>query len=207
MKIIILLCILLTFCSSQGNFYQTLQAEAAKSNGGIPGNFGQYVNSISGKVASVSNSINRNTLDSILALGVPQDIVNFFKACSAANTLGTNTYNNYAITGMTGVYIKGVGGIYFEGNDAKFSYIEGRAQGNIVQQVEDKTRRKCKRKWFKRKCWDEHYTENRGLYQGEVDVIGQALAGHALRDVQGRIQGIIDISASFIISPQMTILE
>ena len=56
---------------------------------------------------------------------------------------------------MTGVYIKGVGGIYFEGNDAKFSYIEGRA----------------------------------------------------LRDVQGRIQGIIDISASFIISPQMTILE
>lgn len=178
MKIIILLCILLTFCSSQGNFYQTLQAEAAKSNGGIPGNFGQYVNSISVKVASVSNSINRNTLDSILALGVPQDIVNFFKACSAAN-----------------------------GNDAKFSYIEGRAQGNIVQQVEDKTRRKCKRKWFKKKCWDEHYTENRGLYQGEVDVIGQALAGHALRDVQGRIQGIIDISASFIISPQMTILE
>ena len=62
----------------------------------------------------------------------------------AANTPGTNTYNNYAITGMTGVYIKGVGGIYFEGNDAKFSYIEGRAQGNIVQQVEDKTRRKCK---------------------------------------------------------------
>ena len=119
------------------------------------GNFGQYVNSISVKVASVSNSINRNTLDSILALGVPQDIVNFFKACSAANTPGTNTYNNYAITGMTGVYIKGVGGIYFEGNDAKFSYIEGRA----------------------------------------------------LRDVQGRIQGIIDISASFIISPQMTILE
>ena len=155
MKIIILLCILLTFCSSQGNFYQTLQAEAAKSNGGIPGNFGQYVNSISVKVASVSNSINRNTLDSILALGVPQDIVNFFKACSAANTPGTNTYNNYAITGMTGVYIKGVGGIYFEGNDAKFSYIEGRA----------------------------------------------------LRDVQGRIQAIIDISASFIISPQMTILE
>ena len=146
MKIIILLCILLTFCSSQGNFYQTLQAEAAKSNGGIPGNFGQYVNSISVKVASVSNSINRNTLDSIL---------NFFKACSAANTPGTNTYNNYAITGMTGVYIKGVGGIYFEGNDAKFSYIEGRA----------------------------------------------------LRDVQGRIQGIIDISASFIISPQMNILE
>ena len=88
MEIIILLCILLTFCSSQGNFYQTLQAEAAKSNGGIPGNFGQYVNSISVKVASVSNSINRNTLDSILALGVPQDIVNFFKACSAANTQG-----------------------------------------------------------------------------------------------------------------------
>ena len=98
MKIIILLCILIAFCSSQGNFYHTLQAEAAKSNGWIPGNFGQYVNGISVKVASVSNSLNRNTLDSILGLGVPQDIVNFFKQCSS----GTNTYNTYAITGMTG---------------------------------------------------------------------------------------------------------
>ena len=143
MKIIILLCILIAFCSSQGNFYHTLQAEAAKSNGWIPGNFGQYVNGISVKVASVSNSLNRNTLDSILGLGVPQDIVNFFKQCSAANTPRTNTYN---ITGMTGVYIKGVGGIYFEGNDAKFSYIEGSARGNglrrnagmsIIRKIED----------------------------------------------------------------------
>ena len=79
MKIIILLCNLLTYYSSQGHFHQAFQPEAATSNGGIPGNFGQYVNSISVKVASASNSINRNTLDSIL---------NFFKACSAANTQG-----------------------------------------------------------------------------------------------------------------------
>lgn len=100
------------------------------------------MNGISVKVASVSNSLNRNTLDSILGLGVPQDIVNFFKQCSS----GTNTYNTYAITGMTGVYIKGVGGIYFEGNDAKFSYIEGSARGNglrrnagmsIIRKIED----------------------------------------------------------------------
>lgn len=205
MKIkIILLCIFFTFCLAQTDIYKSLLAEAQKTNDAIPGNTNSYITGISTKVASVSNSISKNTLDSLLGLDIPSDVVNFFKTLANTNTQGTTTYNNYSINGNQGLYIKGVAGISFNGNEAQFSYVEGRAQGTVVQQKEKRTRRVCHRRLFKKKCRNEDYWVDRNLNGDEVNLIGQALAGNAIRTVKSRINSIIEI---FSFNAQMTILE
>ena len=99
---IILLSIFFSFCLAQNNIYQSLLTEAQKTNDAIPGNSNSYITGISTKVASVSNSIDKNTLDSLLGLAIPSDVVNFFKTLSNTNIQGTTTYNNYSINGNQG---------------------------------------------------------------------------------------------------------
>ena len=149
---IILLSIFFSFCLAQNNIYQSLLTEAQKTNDAIPGNSNSYITGISTKVASVSNSIDKNTIDSLLGLAIPSDVVNFFKTLSNTNIQGTTTYNNYSINGNQGLYIKGVAGISFNGNEAQFSYIEARAQGTVVQQKEKITKSECHRHHFRKKC-------------------------------------------------------
>ena len=205
MKIkIILLCIFFTLCLAQTDLYKSLLTEAQKTNDAIPGNTNSYITGIFTKVASVSNSISKNTLDSLLGLDIPSDVVNFFKTLANTNTQGTTTYNNYSINGNQGLYIKGIAGISFNGNEAQFSYVEGRAQGTVVQQKEKRTRRVCHRHHFRKKCRNEDYWVDRNLNGDEVNLIGQALAGNAIRTVKSRINSIIEI---FSFNAQMTILE
>ena len=201
---IFLLSIFFSFCLAQNNIYQSLLTEAQKTNDAIPGNSNSYITGISTKVASVSNSIDKNTLDSLLGLAIPSDVVNFFKTLSNTNIQGTTTYNNYSINGNQGLYIKGVAGISFNGNEAQFSYIEARAQGTVVQQKEKITKRECHRNHFRKKCKHVDYWVDRNLNGDEVNLIGLALAGNAIREVKSRINSIIEI---FSFNAQMTLVE
>ena len=69
---------------------------------------------------------------------------------------------------------------------AQFSYIEARAQGTVVQ------------------CKHVDYWVDRNLNGDEVNLIGLALAGNAIREVKSRINSIIEI---FSFNAQMTLLE
>lgn len=200
----ILLCLLITFCFAQNTIYNNLLAEAQKTNDAIPGNANSYITGITTKISSVSNSINKNSLDSLLGLGVPTDVVNFFKNLANSNTAGTTTYNNYSINGNQGLYIKGIAGITFNGDDVEFSYVEGRAEGTVVQQKEKRTKRECHRHHLRKKCKNVVYWVDRGLNGDEVNLIGQALAGNAIQQVKGRINSIIEI---FSFKSQITLLE
>ena len=64
--------------------------------------------------------------------------------------------------------------------------------------------RECHRHHFRKKCKHVDYWVDRNLNGDEVNLIGLALAGNAIREVKSRINSIIEI---FSFNAQMTLLE
>ena len=62
-----------------------------------------------------------------------------------------------------------------QNNEIFFAYIRGKTTGQLITQYITVSLRKCKRRWFRKKCWNENVNKPRGMKANELDIVKKAL--------------------------------
>ena len=62
-----------------------------------------------------------------------------------------------------------------QNNEIFFAYIRGKTTGQLITQYITVSLRKCKRRWFRKKCWNENVKKPRGMKANELDIVKKAL--------------------------------
>ena len=168
-------------------FQQLKDLSKTKTNGW------QLVSSMNTEYFTIATSLSKNKIDQLYQLNIPQHAIKEFKAVLFAKKIVSSSFRIELYPDKAKA-LQGLGVVELDGDNVKLYYGEATTTGTLIEQKEPVERKKCKRKWFKKKC--THWIEMvpRGFTLSELEVIKQTLRVKAANDLQIRISNLMGLS-------------
>ena len=153
------------------------------------------VSNVQSTLKNIADRVDKAKINQIGALGVPSYAVEKFRAAVFAHD-ATATSFHFQLDKTNAKLVEGLGVIEVDGNVAKFAYVEATTTGNLIQQTEIHSYRKCKRFLFFKKCRTIYERINRGFTLSELDRIKNALRELSAVKLTDRINAIKELRES-----------
>ena len=158
--------------------YQALKASAKEKN--YPN---ELIKSSKTKFMSIVNTINKNKIELLTLLGIPEHAVTKFRAAIFSQSVTASRFD-IDLSPDKANSIQGLGYVKIEGNNAKVAYAEAHTTAELIEQFEPVVYTDNGRQVSKRA---------RGFTLKELQIINKELKERAGKDLQERIKTIKEL--------------
>ena len=167
--------LLATYEENKQKIFQIIK-EHSKKYKKLPSNHKQFIKNLNGFTKFKMTQIPISQLNNLKSkYGLPQELVNQLSNIQYSDKQIYNDVKFHIL--KTQSLLESIFGIAKreQNNEIFFAYIRGKTTGQLITQYITVSLRKCKRRWFRKKCWNENVKKPRGMKANELDIVKKAL--------------------------------
>lgn len=152
------------------------------------------ISNMNTKFTTLANTVDRNKIDQIGALGIPKHAVEKFIAAKFAKS-ATATSFTLELFPTQASAIEGLGVIEIVNNTARIAYAEAHTTASLIEQQERWKRTHCRKfLFFKKHCTESFFYKPRGFTIFELNSIKSAIKNKSTSELEERILSIQNLS-------------
>lgn len=153
-------------------------------------NANDLVHSINSQFTSIKNTIDKNNINQLNQLGIPQHAVEKFKAALFSQTSSIHSFSIELFPDRASA-IEGIGFLVIQGKNAKVVYIEAHTRGELIEQKEPLKLKECHSTFlFGKSCTERIVMKTRGFTINELNLIKAAIRQKSASELQNIMQSI-----------------
>ena len=167
--------LLATYEENKQKIFQIIK-EHSKKYKKLPNNHKQFIKDLNGLTKFKMTQIPISQLNNLKSkYGLPQELVNQLSNIKYSDKQIYNDVKFHILKSHS--VLESIFGIAKreQNNEIFFAYIRGKTTGQLITQYITVSLRKCKRRWFRKKCWNENVNKPRGMKANELDIVKKAL--------------------------------
>ena len=167
--------LLATYEENKQKIFQIIK-EHSKKYKKLPNNHKQFIKDLNGLTKFKMTQIPISQLNNLKSkYGLPQELVNQLSNIKYSDKQIYSDVKFHILKSHS--VLESIFGIAKreQNNEIFFAYIRGKTTGQLITQYITVSLRKCKRRWFRKKCWNENVNKPRGMKANELDIVKKAL--------------------------------
>ena len=168
--------LLATYEENKQKIFQIIKEHSRKYSQKLPKNYNQFIKDLNGLTKFKMTQIPISQLNNLKSkYGLPQELVNQLSNIKYSDKQIYNDVKFHILKSHS--VLESIFGIAKreQNNEIFFAYIRGKTTGQLITQYITVSLRKCKRRWFRKKCWNENVKKPRGMKANELDIVKKAL--------------------------------
>ena len=168
--------LLATYEENKQKIFQIIKEHSRKYSQKLPKNYNQFIKDLNGLTKFKMTQIPISQLNNLKSkYGLPQELVNQLSNIKYSDKQIYNDVKFHILKSHS--VLESIFGIAKreQNNEIFFAYIRGKTTGQLITQYITVSLRKCKRRWFRKKCWNENVNKPRGMKANELDIVKKAL--------------------------------
>ena len=168
--------LLATYEENKQKIFQIIKEHSRKYSQKLPKNYNQFIKDLNGLTKFKMTQIPISQLNNLKSkYGLPQELVNQLSNIKYSDKQIYSDVKFHILKSQS--VLESIFGIAKreQNNEIFFAYIRGKTTGQLITQYITVSLRKCKRRWFRKKCWNENVNKPRGMKANELDIVKKAL--------------------------------
>ena len=168
--------LLATYEENKQKIFQIIKEHSRKYSQKLPKNYNQFIKDLNGLTKFKMTQIPISQLNNLKSkYGLPQELVNQLSNIKYSDKQIYSDVKFHILKSHS--VLESIFGIAKreQNNEIFFAYIRGKTTGQLITQYITVSLRKCKRRWFRKKCWNENVNKPRGMKANELDIVKKAL--------------------------------
>ena len=156
--------LLATYEENKQKIFQIIKEHSRKYSQKLPKNYNQFIKDLNGLTKFKMTQIPISQLNNLKSkYGLPQELVNQLSNIKYSDKQIYNDVKFHILKSHS--VLESIFGIAKreQNNEIFFAYIRGKTTGQLITQYITVSLRKCKRRWFRKKCWNENVNKPRGM--------------------------------------------
>ena len=167
--------LLATYEENKQKIFQIIKEHSRKYQK-LTQNYNQLIKNLDGFTKFKMTQIPISQLNNLKSkYGLPQELVNQLSNIKYSDKQIYNDVKFHILKSQS--VLESIFGIAKreQNNEIFFAYIRGKTTGQLITQYITVSLRKCKRRWFRKKCWYDYVKKPRGMKANELDIVKKAL--------------------------------
>ena len=168
--------LLATYEENKQKIFQIIKEHSKKYSQKLPKYYNQLIKDLNGLTKFKMTQIPISQLNNLKSkYGLPQELVNQLSNIKYSDKQIYSDVKFHILKSHS--VLESIFGIAKreQNNEIFFAYIRGKTTGQLITQYITVSLRKCKRRWFRKKCWNENVNKPRGMKANELDIVKKAL--------------------------------
>ena len=168
--------LLATYEENKQKIFQIIKEHSRKYSQKLPKNYKKFIKDLNGLTKFKMTQIPISQLNNLKSkYGLPQELVNQLSNIKYSDKQIYSDVKFHILKSHS--VLESIFGIAKreQNNEIFFAYIRGKTTGQLITQYITVSLRKCKRRWFRKKCWNENVNKPRGMKANELDIVKKAL--------------------------------
>ena len=168
--------LLATYEENKQKIFQIIKEHSRKYSQKLTQNYNQLIKNLNGFTKFKMTQIPISQLNNLKSkYGLPQELVNQLSNIKYSDKQIYNDVKFHILKSQS--VLESIFGIAKreQNNEIFFAYIRGKTTGQLITQYITVSLRKCKRRWFRKKCWYDYVKKPRGMKANELDIVKKAL--------------------------------
>ena len=168
--------LLATYEENKQKIFQIIKEHSRKYSQKLPKNYNQFIKDLNGLTKFKMTQIPISQLNNLKSkYDLPQELVNQLSNIKYSDKQIYSDVKFHILKSHS--VLESIFGIAKreQNNEIFFAYIRGKTTGQLITQYITVSLRKCKRRWFRKKCWNENVKKPRGMKANELDIVKKAL--------------------------------